>query len=358
MMRLSNAPKILWIVKLILVSKINRLSGKKWFNFFFGLTITVVCVWLAFRKVPFTELTNIVSDGNFYWLIPAVIAQLLAILVRSQRWVILLDGKASLETSFWSQGIGYLFTNLFPFRLGEVARVLVMSEKCKLPIVQVAGTAIVERLLDVGTMILALVLVLPWMQVPIAIKNSGQIFGTLVILGMLVIIFLARFKETSFSLIDRVCIKFPFLPKTIIRVRWEELLEGLTPLLRGVVSIRVVGLSIVSWLFSGFVFFCAIKAFQPMGNFVEAVFMMASLSFAVIVPSSPGFIGVFQYIGQQALVIPFGVKYSSSNALAIALMAHFIYYIFSTLIGIIGLWRVGQSFAGIKQLLSRKNTPA
>lgn len=328
---------------------------KKRISIFVGLVITALCAWLAVRKVPFTELSDVISGGNYYWLIPAAVAQFLAILVRSQRWVVLLDRKNGLAASIWSQGIGYLFTNLFPFRLGEVARVLVMSEKCKLPVVQVAGTAIVERLLDVGTMVLALLLVLPWMRAPSAIIKSGQIFGALVILGMLVIILLASFKETSFALIDRVCSIFTFLPKTMVMARWGELLKGLTPLLRGLVAFKVVALSIVSWLFSGAVFFFAIQIFQSAGLFVEAIFMMVSLSFAVIVPSSPGFFGVFQFIGQQALVIPFGVKYSVSNALSIALMAHFVYYILSTLLGIIGLWRTGQSFAGMLRLVTRKN---
>ena len=84
--------------------------------------------------------------------------------------------------------------------------------------------------------------------------------------------------------------------------------------------------------------------------------MMVSLSLAVIVPSSPGFIGVFQFVGQQALVIPFGEKYSDSSALAIALIAHIVYYIVSTLLGIIGLWRIGQSFAGLMRLVARKDT--
>ena len=33
-------------------------------NIFIGLTITVFCVWLAFRKVPFTELSDVISGGN------------------------------------------------------------------------------------------------------------------------------------------------------------------------------------------------------------------------------------------------------------------------------------------------------
>jgi uncharacterized membrane protein YbhN (UPF0104 family) len=144
----------------------------------------------------------------------------------------------------------------------------------------------------------------------------------------------------------------------MILARWEELLQGLTPLLRGMVASKVIVLSLLSWLFSGIVFFCAIKTFQPIGRFLEAMFMMVSLSLAVIVPSSPGVIGVFQLVGQQALVIPFGEKYSASNALAITLVAHLTYYIISTLIGIIGLWRVGQSFSDLMQQISHNRVEA
>jgi len=317
------------------------MKWKTWINLFVGLTVTVFCVWLAFRNVPYTEITRVISGGNYYWLIPAVIAQLLAIVMRSQRWVVLLDRKDKLEASIWSQGI--------------VVRVLVMSERCKMPVVQVAGTAIVERLLDVGTIILALVVVLPWMHVPGGIVKSGQIFGVFVLVAILIIILLAIFKGTSFALINRICTVFPVLPKEMILARWAELMEGLTPLLRGVVALQVIVLSLLSWLFSGVVFYCAIRTFQPAGFLLEAIFMMISLSLAVIVPSSPGFIGVFQFVGQQALVIPFGEKYSLSSALAITLIAHIVYYILSTILGIIGLWRIGQSFAGLMGLVARKN---
>jgi|SRR5688572_10098192 len=328
---------------------------KKQISVVLGVAITVLCVWLAFHNVPYTEITNVISGGSYYWLIPAVIAQLLAVLMRSQRWVVLLNRKDELEASVWSQGIGYLFTNLFPFRLGEVARVLVMSERCKMPVVQVAGTAIVERLLDVDTMILALVIVLPWMPIPSAIIQTGQIFGAFVLVGILVIILLAKFKETSLALIERISTIFPALPKGIILARWMELIEGLTPLLRWSVALQVMALSLLSWLFSGVVFYCAISTFEPAGLLLEALFMMVSLSLAVIVPSSPGFIGVFQFVGQQALVIPFGDKYSASSALAITLVAHIVYYVFSTLVGIIGLWRIGHSFGGLVRLVAPRN---
>lgn len=60
-------------------------------------------------------------------------------------------------------------------------------------------------------------------------------------------------------------------------------------------------------------------------------------------PSSPGFIGVYQFAGQQALVLPFGTKYDASTALAIALVSHLAYYLLTSVIGVIGLWQMGET---------------
>ena len=141
-------------------------------------------------------------------------------------------------------------------------------------------------------MILSLVLVLPWMQVPNAIIKSTQNFDGLILMGALIIILLARYKETSLKLIDKICNFLSFLPKSVILARWEELLEGLTLILHRLVALKVILLSQLIWTFSDIVFFSAIQIFQPTGQFLESIFLMMLLSFAVVVPSSPGFIGV------------------------------------------------------------------
>ena len=141
-------------------------------------------------------------------------------------------------------------------------------------------------------MILSLVLVLPWMQVPNAIIKSTQNFDGLILMGALIIILLARYKETSLKLIDKICNFLSFLPKSVILTRWEELLEGLTLILHRLVALKIILLSQLIWTFSDIVFFSAIQIFQPTGQFLESIFLMVLLSFAVVVPSSPGFIGV------------------------------------------------------------------
>jgi uncharacterized membrane protein YbhN (UPF0104 family) len=96
-----------------------------------------------------------------------------------------------------------------------------------------------------------------------------------------------------------------------------------------------------------------LHAFQLEATWIEAGFMVVSLSLALTVPSSPGFIGVFQYVGQQALVVPFGSKFDAGTALAATLTAHLVYYLITTALGIVGLWRFGGSLSGLGRRIGR-----
>jgi uncharacterized membrane protein YbhN (UPF0104 family) len=144
----------------------------------------------------------------------------------------------------------------------------------------------------------------------------------------------------------------PLLPAEKIVARWRELVRGFLPLTRWRTALRAVGWSLVTWAFSIAMYWSVLQAFRPDGRVVEAAFMMVALSFAVAVPSSPGFVGVFQLVGQQALVLPFGAKYDAANALAITLTAHLVYYLLTTTLGVIGLWRLGESFMTLGRVIA------
>src|SRR2546421_2076342 len=93
-----------------------------------GCAISILCLWVALRHVPLVELGHSLGRANILWWLPAVGLQLLSVFARAQRWVVLLDRKERLSDSFWAQGIGYLFTNVLPLRMGEPARVIIMAE--------------------------------------------------------------------------------------------------------------------------------------------------------------------------------------------------------------------------------------
>lgn len=321
--------------------------------------ISLVCLVLAFRKVPLGEFRSSLAGGNYVWLALGLLIQPLGFLARSWRWVVLLGVRGHLADSFWAQSIGYLFTNVLPFRMGEPARVLAMSQRCKLPFFQVASSAVIERLMDGATCVLALGLVLPLVDVPAGIARAGLTMAVLAVLGFAVLIFCAHSKAFSKSFLPGMVRRIRFLPSEKLLRWWGEIVAGLAPLK----SWRTIGAaclgSALTWSVSILTAWFAILVYRSTGTLVEATFMIAVLAFAVSVPSSPGFIGVFQLAGQQALVLPFGDKYDPGTALAITLVAHVVYYVFSTTLGAIGLWKLGLSYASMTRVIeSKRETPA
>jgi glycosyltransferase 2 family protein len=324
----------------------------------FGLGISGFCLWLALRHVPFSALAQALSQANYGWVFMAIMIQFLAVLTRAERWRVLLECRVSLADAFWGQGIGYLFTNVLPFRLGEPARIAALATRRQLPVAQVAATAVLERLLDVATIVLVLVIILLLMKVPVEVQRGGLFFGLAVIGALLFILGLVWQGERSQKMIQRWAEHF--LPRYahLITTRWQELLQGFTGLTRGTVAVRVVLWSLATWSCTIGMYWCVLRAFQPWVQLVEAAFMVVALALAVSVPSGPGFIGVFQWVGQQALVLPFGAKYAAANALAITMTAYLIYYLGTTILGIIALWWFGQSFAQFWQVIKARPLPS
>lgn len=323
-------------------------------RFWFGIAVSALCLWLAVRAVPFGDFADALQHANYLWLIPAVIFQFFAVWGRAERWATLLEKKGLVRTAFWSHSIGFLFTNVFPLRLGEVARVVVMSERSSIPVVQVAATALVERVMDVAIVVTGLLLVLPFMQVPRLVIDAGMTFGIIVLVALAALWFVVKFRPFSERILQTILARLKFLPAEAVMSRWRELVDGLAPLTRARTGLLVVFWTIVAWFFSTGIYWFVLHAYKPDATVVEAVFVVVALALAITVPSSPGFIGVFQYVGQQALVLPFGNKYDMSTALAITLTSHLIYYLITTGLGLVALWQFGESFANLGRMITAR----
>ena len=236
---------------------------KNW-RFWLGCTISLLCLWFAFRKVPLAEVVQAVAGADPLFLLAALILQAVAVVSRAPRWLVLLDKRSGFANSFWAQSVGFLFTNVFPFRLGEPARVLVMSDRCRLPVMQVTASAIVERLLDVAANVIVLILVLPWIQMPALMKQAGMVSGVLVLTGLGILFVVVHFGPQSERLLQSVCARLPLLPAEKVLARWRELIVGFLPWTRWRTALRAGGWSLVTWALSLACFGACSALFGPM----------------------------------------------------------------------------------------------
>lgn len=311
-------------------------------------------VWNTLQGAGLQDFIANIGKGNYWWLVLGFLMQVLSVIARAQRWQVLLGQRGKFWTAFWAQGIGFLFTNTLPLRLGEVARVLVMSERAQIPLVQVAVTAVIERALDVATTVLLLLFVLPFMNVPPLVAQSGTTLGVIVAIGLVSLPFVVRFEKKVAAFIGGIGARFKWLPVSGLLKRWDEFVIGLQPLTRPMTAISIFGWGTVSWFFSVMMFLCGLLVFQPNGTLIEAVFMIVTLAFAITVPSSPGFLGVYQAAGQFALATAFATKYDLPTALACTMGCWLGYYVTTTVLGAIGVTQVGASFGELgRRILAR-----
>ncbi len=122
------------------------------------LALAVLFLWLSFRGVNFSELWVIIRDANYIWLLPAIIMSLLSFVIRARRWILLIEPlgySPSLVNTTHTVTAGYLANIIFP-RLGEVFKCAALSRKEDIPFDRLVGTMLIERTIDILTVLLIL----------------------------------------------------------------------------------------------------------------------------------------------------------------------------------------------------------
>jgi len=98
-------------------------------------------------------------------------------------------------------------------------------------------------------------------------------------------------------------------------------------------TLKIIGLSVLIWSLEGLVFVFGIKAIGINDSIIlMGIIALCIVNFGILVPSSPGYIGVFQAAVIIALSL-FGI--SSADSLAAAIIIHSCQFFPITILGLI-----------------------
>jgi glycosyltransferase 2 family protein len=139
-----------------------RSSIKQFIQYFVLLATGIMLSWLFFRNLNFNELLQTLLTGNFSWFYLVMLVSVLVYVIRVLRWQMLIRAvgyEASFLNSFSALSIGY-FVNFAVPRLGEITRCLSLKKQHNIPFMQLLGTVIIERVVDIISLILVLLLTL------------------------------------------------------------------------------------------------------------------------------------------------------------------------------------------------------
>jgi uncharacterized membrane protein YbhN (UPF0104 family) len=320
--------------------------SRRWFGVVFGILISTVTIFLVLQWAGWEPLVTALEQVDMRLIFMAVVVFLVSMLARVLCWRELLDRKYSIWQVLAALNEGYLINNILPWRLGEFGRAILLGRKGGSGTLSVLSTILIERLLDVFIAFSILIAVLPIAAGLPEARRTGLILAGILIIGAFVVWFLLRDTTWVRWLFDR-------LPGDSGRWQgmWERLRIGLLVLREPDRFLRSLAWISLSWFLAGIQYWLVLKAVLTEASLLWAFFMLTVTLLGVAVPSSPGFIGVFEAAGVLALSV-FGVP--RGEALAASLLIHGMVYIIGSTFGVIAMTREGDTLMGIyRQIRSR-----
>ena len=138
------------------------------------LGVAIGLLIFAFQGMDVKKIIQQIGNANLFWVIISALMSVIAFIVRAHRWNLLIEPMGyspSLRKTTYSLMIGY-FANLALPRLGEVSRCGALSKSESIPFNKLLGTVIVERIIDVISLLVCILL-----AATIEYKRLGNFFS-------------------------------------------------------------------------------------------------------------------------------------------------------------------------------------
>jgi glycosyltransferase 2 family protein len=279
---------------------------KKRINLIIGLLVSAAFIYLAFRRVSLAEIGYSLKHANYWLILPNMIIVLFLMYVRAERWRYLLVPLGTFKSRqlFPSVMIGFMANNILPARLGEVVRAYSLGAKVEKSRSAVFASIVLERLFDSLSLLAMFWLVILFIPFPPFVKK----FGSITLLGNLLIILFLLLLKYKTSLIIRMVLKtLFFLPEPLsdkLDAIMRRFAEGLNAFRRKRTLLWVIFWSIFLWLITALSNYFVFMAFGIYPSLAASFILLLFVAAGVMLPSAPGFVGVFQAatIGAFALM--------------------------------------------------------
>jgi glycosyltransferase 2 family protein len=330
---------------------------KRW-QFWVGVLISVVFLWLALRNINWAEVVSALSTANYWWLIPGVAIYFVGVWARAWRWHYLLRPLKAIPTNqmFPIVTIGYMGNNIYPARAGEVLRAYVLRREHGVPISASLATILIERIFDGVVMLMFIFFnlnALAALTMSSGFAGSIQaltVWGTIAFAGALLVFLLAAmFPHQSLGLYHRLAA--PRLPAKL-RDRVTPLVENFWTGLESLRSPRnilmVFVTSVFIWLLETGKYWFVMHAFDftgYTGGFFGLMLMNGIVNLATTIPSAPGYVGTFDTPG-IAVLSAYGV--APAVAAGYTLVLHAALWLPITLVGAYYMARAGLKWDSVQ----------
>lgn len=304
--------------------------------------ILVGSLYLAMRKINISSLIHELANINWFWALIPIPIMLLSHYIRAVRWRTILRPiikHNSMLNLFSAVMIGYFFNNILP-RGGEVIRPYVYAKREKASFSMVFATIILERLLDVLTLLFLFVLALIFTKDRIinAFPEGSNISSILYVLIAGAILISLCFYPPIMGWILKKTVK-PLSTKLFHKIGelFEKFSRGFEVIKSPSEYLRLIIESLLIWTCYAIpmylMFFCFDFSSTISLGFSDALLLIIISGIGVSIAPTPGGIGVFHYVVMIAMMKLYGL--SSEQGFAYATINHLINFGLQVIVGLI-----------------------
>lgn len=327
----------------------------KWFAVGFGLVISLVFLWFAFRNLNPAEVWQQIQQVNVGWLLVGALVYFVAVTIISLRWRFLLlsTQSVSLRILIPLVLVGYMGNNLYPFRSGEILRVILLQRNTGIPVARAATTVFVERVFDGLVMLTFIAVALLFVDIQaVEIQRIASV-ATPIFLGAVLVFFVLASRPNLLRQLLHITGRIlPGRIHTIVMRLGEEVIEGLQALRSPANLAGAVVCSYGSWMVEAVVYWIVSFAFGLEVGYPVMLLTVGVVNLAGLIPASPGQIGVFEFFVSLVLL---AVGVPSAEAHAYSLVVHVVIWLPVTLAGFAFLVRQGLGWGAITRARELEN---
>ncbi len=325
-------------------SQFLRLPNSRIVRVFLGLVVLAALAGLFWwRRNSVTSIGGAFSAVRWEWVVVAIALNLLSVVARALAWTTVIHSameppRPRVPLVFSAFSVGLFANAVLPGRIGELARVAVLTRKMpgrKGAWATLVGTVFAHRVFDIVPVLLLILYVVVTASIPSSARAT-----LLFVIGFGVGLFVFAFVSAR-------------------RHHHEMAIEGLGPVRRlltmaraGLVVMRSPGAAaaaiffqIIGWTCQILAVYTAMRAFDIHAPLPAAGVVLLLMNVVTIFPFWPGNVGLVQVAIASALV-GYGVSYSTGVAYGFGLQA--IEASVGIGVGLLFLAREGLSFAMLR----------
>jgi uncharacterized protein (TIRG00374 family) len=298
----------------------RRSARAIWVGVLVGIPTSALLLWLAVRKTDVGDVWHALSDARPEWVALALFAIVGVYAIQAHRWRRISTGAGGSLRRYLGYVVGGVAcNNVLPGRLGDLFRARWLSLDAGVD----GGRALATVLLDRAGDFVALAIMFAasvWFVADAAWLPRvavGTALGLAAVTGVVAAAWLYATRRSRERRTRR----------GRVRRFGRDTIDELARAVGGRLVVTIVVWSLLAWSSFAVAVWAVAASLGIELTTTEAVFTTAVLNLGVAIPSSPGFVGTYQWLGVAALAV---VGIESEPALAFAILMHASWYVPTT----------------------------